>query len=265
MDQRPRRRLRRCLLSLLTASFLATGLMSTPASAADPVTREVPPQEPGVTLRVFDVQVPLEKICVLKPAQTPNVDKLMPVIDWSSTDDFGGIGDNFVSEVTGNIDVPQDGSYTFRLTSDDGSRLLIDNQVVIDHDGLHGADPKDGTVTLTAGYHSLRIDHFDRTGGQNITLSWQPPGSSGFTVVPNSVLSTDADVVRVTAPGRKECEGVKDSPGDGLPLNSVHPGYTLTDLRPSGFEPQVTAMDWLPDGRLAVTTWGGTDLSLIHI
>lgn len=217
MDQRPRRRLRRCLLSLLATSFLATGLMSTPATAADPVaadpvTREIPPQEPGVTLRVFDVQVPLEKICVLKPAQTPNVDKLMPVIDWSSTDDFGGIGDNFVSEVTGNIDVPQDGSYTFRLTSDDGSRLRIDDQVVIDHDGLHGADPKDGTVTLTAGYHSLRIDHFDRTGGQNITLAWQPPGASGFTVVPNSVLSTDADVVRVTAPGRKECEGVRDSP-----------------------------------------------------
>lgn len=53
--------------------------------------------------------------------------------------------------------------------------------------------------------------------------------------------------------------GRQGLPGDGLPLNSVHPGYTLTDLRPSGFEPQVTAMDWLPDGRLAVTTWGGTD------
>ncbi|TXL87830.1 family 16 glycoside hydrolase [Streptomyces sp. IB2014 016-6] len=258
MDQRPSRRLRRCLLSLLAVSFLTTGLVSTPA-AAEPVARELPPQEPGVTLRVFDVQVPLDKICTLKPGQTPNVDKLMPTIDWSSTDDFGGIGDNFVSQVIGNIDVPQDGSYNFRLTSDDGSRLLIDDKVVIDHDGLHGADPKDGGVTLTAGHHALRIDHFDRTGGQNITLAWQPPGASGFAVVPNSVLSTDADVVRVTAPGRKECEGVKDSPGDGLPLTDVHPNYTLTDLRPSGFEPQVTAMDWLPDGRLAVTTWGGTD------
>lgn len=264
MDQRPSRRLRRCLLSLLAVSFLATGLVSTPATAADPgatetVARELPPQEPGVTLRVFDVQVPLDKICTLKPGQTPNVDKLMPTIDWSSTDDFGGIGDNFVSQVIGNIDVPQDGSYTFRLTSDDGSRLLIDDRVAIDHDGLHGADPKEGTVTLTAGHHALRIDHFDRTGGQNITLAWRPPGASGFALVPNSVLSTDADVVRVTAPGRKECEGVKDSPGDGLPLTGVHPNYTLTDLRPSGFEPQVTAMDWLPDGRLAVTTWGGTD------
>ncbi|NEE53918.1 hypothetical protein G3M55_56125, partial [Streptomyces sp. SID8455] len=153
-----------------------------------------------------DVQVPLDELCDIKAGQTPNVDKLMPQIDWDAPDDFG-FEDRFVSQVTGNIDVPEDGSYAFRLTSDDGSRLLIDDQLVIEHDGLHGADPKDGTVTLTAGHHSLRIDHFDRTGGQQITLAWQPPGAGGFTVVPNSVLSTDADVVRVTAPGRKECEG----------------------------------------------------------
>ncbi|CAM5674642.1 hypothetical protein STENM223S_06182 [Streptomyces tendae] len=39
----------------------------------------------------------------------------------------------------------------------------------------------------------------------------------------------------------------------------MRPDLTLTDLRPEGFEPQVTGMDWLPDGRLALSTWGGTD------
>ncbi|MFJ7125550.1 ricin-type beta-trefoil lectin domain protein [Streptomyces sp. NPDC098101] len=219
---------------------------------------ELPPQTPGVTLRVFDVQVPLNNLCVLKPGQTPNIDKLMPVVDWSTPADFG-LETHFVTHVVGNIVVPQTGSYTLRLASDDGSRLLIDDQVVINHDGLHGPDPKDATVNLTAGSHALRIEHFERDGGQQITLSWKPPGAAGFGVVPNSALSTDADVVRVTAPGRKECEGIADTPGDGLPLTGVHPNYTLTDLRPKGFEPQVSAMDWLPDGRLAVTTWGGSN------
>ncbi|WP_329287642.1 ricin-type beta-trefoil lectin domain protein [Streptomyces sp. NBC_00691] len=218
----------------------------------------LPPQTPGVTLRVFDVQVALNNLCVLKPGQTPNIDKLMPVIDWSTTADFG-LDTGFVTQTTGNLDVAQAGSYTLRLASDDGSRLLIDDQVVINHDGLHGPDPKDATVNLTAGVHALRIEHFERDGGQQITLSWKPPGVTGFSVVPNSALSTDADVVRVTAPGRKECEGVADTPGDGLPLTGVHPNYTLTGLRPQGFEPQVSAMDWLPDGRLAVTTWGGSN------
>ncbi|UUN26977.1 family 16 glycoside hydrolase [Streptomyces sp. FIT100] len=264
MNPRPYRRLRRRLVGLVVTSLLAGGFLSSPPAAAQPGQSarsavELPPQEPGVTLRVFDIQFPASEICDLKPGQTPNVDKLMPSVDWSTTDDFGGVGDNFVSQVTGNVNVPEDGSYTFRLTSDDGSRLLIDDKLVIDHDGLHAAEPKDGAVELTAGYHSLRIDHFDRTGGQQITLAWMPPGASGFALVPNSVLSTDADVVRVTAPGRKECTGGTDTPGDGMQLTGVHPNYTLTDLRPSGFEPQVTAMDWLPDGRLAVTTWGGTD------
>ncbi|MGH3881343.1 MAG: family 16 glycoside hydrolase [Actinophytocola sp.] len=229
----------------------------TPArAAADP-----PPQEPGVTLRVFDLQTSLSKLCALKPGQTPNVDKLMPTIDWTTTDVFE-IGDHFISEVTGNINITTAGSYTFRLTSDDGSRLLVDGAMVVNHDGLHAPTPMEGSVDLSTGYHALKIDHFDNEVDQQVTLEWRPPGAGGFSVVPNSVLSTDADVVRVTAPGRKECEASTDAPGDGLPLTGVHPGYTLTNLRPAGFEPQVSAMDWLPDGRMAIATWGGTDNEL---
>ncbi|MFE0677678.1 ricin-type beta-trefoil lectin domain protein [Streptomyces sp. NPDC058867] len=259
MHSRPHlRRLSRRLTGILIAPALAVGLASAPAPAAERAVADPPPQEPGVTLRVFDTQVPLSTLCTLKPGQTPNIDKLMPVIDWSSAAEFG-LESNFVTHVIANLDVPSAGAHTFRLTSDDGSRLWIDDQLVIDHDGLHGAEPKDGAVQLSAGYHSVRIEHFERDGGQQLTLAWQPPGASGFSVVPNSALSTDADVVRVTSPGRKECEGGADSPGDGLPLTGVHPNYTLTNLRPSGFEPQVSAMDWLPDDRLAITTWGGSN------
>ncbi|WP_443742971.1 ricin-type beta-trefoil lectin domain protein [Streptomyces parvulus] len=248
----------------LIGSLLAIGLTATPAPADPPAPAEaaaaeaLPPQEPGVTLRTFDTQVPLNDICTLKPGQTPNVDKLMPVIDWSAPADFG-LESNFVTHVLGNLHAPGAGSYTLRLTSDDGSRLWIDDRLVIDHGGLHGPESKDATVELTAGPHALRVEHFERGGGEQLTLAWRPPGAAAFAVVPNTALSTDADVVRVTAPGRKECETGADSPGDGLPLTGVHPDYTLTDLRPPGFEPQVSAMDWLPDGRLAVTTWGGSN------
>jgi hypothetical protein len=219
-----------------------------------------------VTLRVYDVQTSLSKLCALKPAQTPNVDKLMPTVDWTANGDFG-IADRFLSEVTGNIHIATAGTYAFRLTSDDGSRLRIDDTVLINHDGLHGPTAKEASIQLGQGYHALRIDHFDNTAGQQVTLEWRPPGATAFAVVPNSVLSTDAGVVRVTAPGRKECEGGSDTPGDGLPLTGVHPNYTLTNLRPAGFEPQVSGMDWLPDGRLAISTWGGTDTKLgeVHL
>jgi hypothetical protein len=242
------------LLLLSSAAVLIAGLFpSLPAHAAD-----VPPQEPGVTLRTFDLQTSRDTICTLKPGQTPNVDKLLPTINWTTAADFGQ-EDHFQSQVIGNLNVTTAGSYAFRLTSDDGSRLLLDGANVIDNDGAHGATPKEGTLSLTTGYHALHLDFFERDGGQQLTLEWRPPGATAFAVVPTSALSTDSGVVRVTAPGRKECEGSSDSPGDGLPLDAVHPGYTLTNLRPSGFNPQVSAMDWFPDGRLAIATWGGSD------
>ncbi|WP_305787083.1 family 16 glycoside hydrolase [Symbioplanes lichenis] len=238
---------------LVVAAVFAATFIAAPAYAADP-----PAQEPGVTLRTYDIGVPASKVCELKPGQTPNVDKLMPTIDWTTADQFGQ-EDNFVTHALANLTVPGTGSYTFRLTSDDGSKLFVDDALVIDHDGLHGAEPKDGTVNLTAGLHPLRVEFFENGGGQQLTLAWRPPGADDFAVVPTSALSTDAGVVRVTAPGRKECAAGTDTPGDGLPLTAVHPGYDLTNLRPPGFEPQVSGMAWKPDGTLVISTWGGSD------
>jgi hypothetical protein len=255
---RPRHRRRRPLAAaVLLPTLLSVTLLTAPAAGA----AEPPPQEPGVTLRVFDVQTDLDALCTLKPGQTPNVDTLQPRVDWTTPEDFGGLADRFVAQALGYLTAPTTGTYDFRLVSDDGSRLILDDTVVVDHDGLHPPTAKDGSIQLSAGYHALRIDHFERDGGQQLSLQWRPPGATDFTLVPDSALSTDAGVVRVTAPGRKECEGGGDSPGDGLPLAGVHPGYALTDVRPAGFEPQVSAMDWFPDGRLAIATWGGSQAS----
>ncbi|GAA1608092.1 discoidin domain-containing protein [Catellatospora bangladeshensis] len=251
---KPSRRARLSLVGALATLLTAASLAGLPAAAA----AAPPPQEPGVTLRVFDMPTGMTKLCTLKAGQTPNIDKLMPIVNWTTTTDFG-LADNFLVHVLGNVNISTAGSYTFRLISDDGSRLLIDDNLVIDHDGLHGASAKDGAITLSTGYHSLKIEYFEATVDNQLTLQWQTPGSTTFVNVPNSVLSTDAGVVRVTAPGKKECEASGDTPGDGLPLTGVHPNYTLMNLRPSGFEPQVTGFDWFPDGRLALLTWGGSE------
>ncbi|GHH52731.1 PA14 domain-containing protein [Streptomyces candidus] len=88
----------------------------------------------------------------------------MSAVDWSSAADFEGLEDNFVSRATGNIKVPQNGTYAFRLISDDGSRLSVGERTVIEHDGLHGPEPKDGSIDLVAGYQPLLIEHFERSG-----------------------------------------------------------------------------------------------------
>lgn len=215
-----------------------------------------PPQQPGVTLRTYQLGTTPNELCTIKAGTTPNVDKVMSTINWTTTDQFGA-SNNFLSHVFANLTVTTAGEHTFRLTSDDGSRLKINGSVVVDHDLTHGADPpKDGAVTLTAGVHKLDIDYFDRANDQVLKLEWKRPGQSGFEVVPTSALSTDADVVRVVAPGNKYCEGASDTPGDGLRLETVNPNYTLTNLRPQGFEPRVAAIDFMADGRMVLLTSG---------
>ncbi|MDA0169424.1 DUF1080 domain-containing protein [Solirubrobacter taibaiensis] len=214
-------------------------------------------RDPGVTFRVFQLGGAPTEICPIKAGQTPNVDELRPTIDWGGETAFGGPTQNFIVHVIAEINVPAAGEYTFRLRSDDGSELLIDNNLVIDHDGLHGASDKDGAVTLTAGRHALRVNFVEAGGDQELRLSWRKPGDSGFSIVPTSVLDAER-AVRVTAPGTKQCEGQLDSPGDGLPLDGVNPAYNLVNLRPAGFEPKVTGLEWMGDD-LLVLTWGDDD------
>ncbi|MEU2655774.1 family 16 glycoside hydrolase [Streptomyces sp. NPDC007325] len=255
MNQRLNRRYRRYAVGLALAGIVAG---SWAPSAAALSAADLPEQIDGVTLRTFDIGAELHGICELKPGQTPNVErKVAGTIDFSTDADFG-LNDHFISHVLANLKVPQDGEYGFRLISDDGSRLSIGGKRVVDHDGQHGSSPKDGTVHLTAGVHPLFAEHFDSSGQQQLTVQWKPPGASDFSPIPLSALTTDK-AVGVTNPDRKYCTGGLDSPGDGLPLDRLNPNYKLTNLRPPGFEPQVSGMDWLPDGRMAITTWGGTD------
>ena len=236
----------------LLAGLVVVALTTTGAAVS--MAADLPEQEPGVTLRTY-VTPPLQELCTLKSGQTPNVDKLMSTIDFSSDEDFGA-SDNFISHTTANLTLTTPGDYTFRLTSDDGSRFTLDDTLLIDNDGLHGDESVEGSRTLDVGVHTIFVEHFDATNGQSVKLEWRPPGASSFTVVPNSVLSTDSGVVRVTAPGTKYCEGSEDTAGDGLRLDSVNPDYDLVDIRPEGFEPKVSGLDFTDDGTLAVLTTG---------
>ena len=74
------------------------------------------------------------------------------------------------------INVPETNVYTFYLASDDGSRLLIDYQTVIDYDGVHGAEEKTKELPLAAGWHKITLQYFQQEIGQGLKLEWQPQG-----------------------------------------------------------------------------------------
>ncbi len=76
----------------------------------------------------------------------------------------------------GYIEINTPGKYTFKLTSDDGSWLYIDDILVIDNGGNHATKSVTGMVALEAGKHKIMIKYFDAGGGAIINLTWVPPG-----------------------------------------------------------------------------------------
>ncbi len=77
---------------------------------------------------------------------------------------------------TGFIKVPKDGIYTFYLKSNDGSRLYIDGEELIENDANHGAVEEPGTVVLRAGLHRIEVKYMQCGGGKSLIASWSGPG-----------------------------------------------------------------------------------------
>src|SRR5687768_11819355 len=83
--------------------------------------------EAGATFRLYEVGQGMTELPLLIDGQTPNVDRLVPKLDFGK-DGFFGFKDHFYVEVTAQLNVPATGDVAFRLSSDDGSVLLIDGK-----------------------------------------------------------------------------------------------------------------------------------------
>lgn len=84
---------------------------------------------------------------------------------------------NFGLTFSGYIKIDKDGLYEFYLTSDDGSRLSINNEEIVLNDGLHGMSEKSGSLFLKKGYHKLDISYFQLGGGSGLMLKMKAPDS----------------------------------------------------------------------------------------
>ncbi len=139
---------------------------------------------PGVLAEFFSGSIQtLDSFGSLTPMAAP-----APAVRTSTPFALIG-GDNFGARFTALIDIPTSGLWTFATTSDDGSRLFIDDALVVDNDGLHGPDLRTGSVNLSAGLHSFEVQFFELGGGEFLQVSWQEPGQSTLVDIPVSAFS----------------------------------------------------------------------------
>ncbi len=211
---------------------------------------------PGAYYRFFSFGKSLSSLADCDFTGKPVAEGIIATIDVND-EDLAGAGDNFGIEVTGYLNIPKDNNYVFRLISDDGSKLFIDDKVIIDHDGLHGADAMDGEVALKEGLHPFKIEFFQGLGGKSLRFLWRSfDGEARFRIVPSNVITHHkTDQMPSSGGGGPTLGGDNKIPGDKFALQDVHPSYDIAQARPAVFTPKVGGMDFLSDGRLVVSTW----------
>jgi alpha-L-rhamnosidase len=95
--------------------------------------------------------------------------------------------EKFVLRFEGYIAIPQAGEYTFSTSSNDGSKLFIDDKLVVNNDGEHGNRVMSGTIQLTPGLHRIRVEYFQSGGTQNLQVCYRS-SRIPYQPVPGSVL-----------------------------------------------------------------------------
>jgi len=117
----------------------------------------------------------LNKYLLQSPKSTDDLDKtvaektiIAPAISLNDTlraENTGLLYEGFIK-------IPDDAIYTFYLSSDDGSKLRIDNETLIDDDGLHGKGEVSKRIALKKGFHDFKLAYIQATGDAALSLQY---------------------------------------------------------------------------------------------
>lgn len=117
-----------------------------------------------------------------------------PVIDFNwgaGSPDFRVEPDTFSARWTGWVIPRYTETYTFITTSDDGVRLWIAGQLLVDNWTDHAPTENSGSIALVAGRrYKVRMDFYENLGGAVAKLEWQS-ATQAREVIPSTRLQPD--------------------------------------------------------------------------
>jgi hypothetical protein len=107
--------------------------------------------------------------------------------DWGGSSPGTLPHDQFSVRWTATLRAPQSGTYTFRADTDDGVRLWVGDQLVIDR--WHDATVSEGQIALTADQsYAIKMEYFEDGGDARAHLYWAPPGQQ-FDLIDPALLA----------------------------------------------------------------------------
>jgi hypothetical protein len=135
--------------------------------------------KPGLIGEYFAFERALEDFPTIAADKKPTFRKVDKAFNWKAV--HGKFNDtdlekHFYVRWTGILRIPKDETYTFFTESDDGSRLWVAGQIVVENGGLHSMVEKDGNIKLNAGDHEFRVDLYQNEGAVGLKIRWETIG-----------------------------------------------------------------------------------------
>jgi len=142
---------------------------------------------------------------------TPKAVRVENVVDheWVQTPSVEGIGqDNFSVRWTGVLRPEKSEIYKFTVKGDDGYRLFVNGEKVIDYWSDHGPIEKSTLIRLAAGKeYSIKLEYYEGGGDASIVLAWFQPKDENYNEAINMAAKADVAVVCVGFDKQTEHEG----------------------------------------------------------
>ena len=127
---------------------------------------------------------------------------------WGTGSPIAGIAaDTFSVRWTGSVLAPATGIFRFYTTTDDGVRLWVNGQSLINRWIDQGPTEWSGSIALEGGKsYNLQLDYYDNVGNAAASLSWWGPGIAAKGIIPQASLSPvpewdSGDIGTVGIPG----------------------------------------------------------------
>jgi len=148
------------------------------------------------TKEIYDFIDPIEnginwKLYKGKYLKLPNFDKITPVakgkIYQFDLEKIDLQQHNFAIQFESFIQIDKDGEYEFSTSSNDGSKLYINNILLLDNDGEHGPRQVSGTIHLNRGKHLIKVEYF-QSGGTKMIQVYYSSDEISYQPIPGSVL-----------------------------------------------------------------------------
>jgi endoglucanase len=126
-------------------------------------------------------------------AGAPLVTRTDATIDfnWAGGSPAPGViaADQFSVRWAGEIEARSDELYTFYVSHDDGARLWVNDQLLIDNWTDHASIEDSGSIPLQLGQrYSIRLEFYENGGDASASLSWSTPAGLAKQIIPQTQL-----------------------------------------------------------------------------